>query len=90
MRKHLIKSAEYWYKTAKLPDSVQTGKLSANERLNAMEQAYNHVESALSYILDKSPEAKAIFDKVEKKNESHSQSVADSDGNAPGKHFGPD
>ena len=60
-RKHLIQSAEYWYNSAKVEGT------SKAEAVIAMEQAYNHVENALSYILDKSPEAKRIFDEVNAK-----------------------
>ncbi len=68
MRKHLVPSAEYWFRAAKEPESTQTGQLSQSERVFAMEQAYNHVENALAYILEKSPEAKEIFDKVNKQS----------------------
>ena len=62
MRKHLIQSAEYWFNSAKVE-----GRSKA-DAVMAMEQAYNHVENALAYILEKSPEAKRIFDEVNAKS----------------------
>lgn len=61
-RKHLVKSAAYWYAASYNPT------LSASERLMAMEQCYNHAEGALKYILDKFPDAKKEFERIAKKH----------------------
>ena len=63
MRKHLVKSAEFWFGTAKAQEAI-----GEEHAILAMEQAYNHVESALSFILERVPGAQAAFDVVENKS----------------------
>ena len=68
MRKHLVKSAEFWFKNAhdfRLNNVPNRG--IKNWRVQSMIQAYNHVENALAYILKKSPEAKRIFEEINNK-----------------------
>lgn len=58
MRKHLVKSAEYWFNAAQDPKKTKI------EAIIALANAYNHVENALKHILDKFPEAKAEYDRI--------------------------
>ena len=57
-RKHLLRSAAYWFNIGHL------SKRTKAQAVFAMENAYNHLENSLAYILDHSAEAKAIFDRV--------------------------
>lgn len=60
-RKHLVKSAKYWYDCAKNPNTV----ISKEDAVFAMENAYNHAESALAVILEKFPDAKKEFNRLQ-------------------------
>jgi len=61
-RKHLVKSAGYWFNQAKNPSGV----ISKEDAILAMEQAYNHLENTLYFLLEKVPGAKEEFDRVNK------------------------
>ena len=58
-RKFLVKSAKYWFDIARNP------KTKTSDKVFAMEQAYNHVENALVWLLEKSSlEIKEQFLKI--------------------------
>ena len=61
-RKHLVKSAKYWYDIATNPNTV----ISKDDAVFAMKNAYNHVETALNVILEKFPDAKKEFERIQK------------------------
>ena len=47
-RKHLVKSAAYWFNSAR--KAQNKGKM--DEALMCMENAYNHVENALAFFVN--------------------------------------
>jgi hypothetical protein len=59
-KKCLVKSAQFWYDAATIHMSD-----SPTNRLEAMKQAFNHTETALAFLLEKSSDdVKATFNKI--------------------------
>lgn len=60
-RKHIVKSAKYWFDLARNPQTRTTDKVFA------MEQCYNHAENAVAWLFEKAtPEVKAKFLEIQK------------------------
>lgn len=59
-RKFFAPTIGFWYRAAR----EHQKKREMAEALMAMEQCFNHTESIVAYLLEKSPEAKRIFDET--------------------------
>lgn len=60
-RKHLVKSAEHYFNQS----IIQRECDFTYEAFCSLEEAYNHVENSLAFILNKFPEAKAEFERIQ-------------------------